>query len=51
MTSEQIANWIRDHLAKNGAWVTLTLTVVNRSSFEIDMPDGVSTAVITVETK
>lgn len=51
MTSEEIAKWLQGQLANTGAWFTPVSTVVDHSEFQVDMPDGVSSAKIIVEIK
>jgi hypothetical protein len=51
MNSEEIAKWLQGQLSNTGAWFTPVSTTTNRSTFEVDMPDGVSSATIVVEIK
>ena len=49
MTSDEIARWLQLQLANTGAWFTPVSTAIDRSVFDIDMPDGVTSVTITVD--
>lgn len=51
MTSEQIAQWLVMQLANTGAWFSPVSTQSDHASFEIDMPDGVTSVEVTVKAR